>query len=97
MQLSCDDVRQVASLAKLEFTEAELEEYASQLGKIVSFVEQLAKVKTDGVEPMAHPLDVHSALRSDAHVLGLSREQALVNAPKSDGECFLVPPVLVKK
>lgn len=97
MELSRDDVLQVAGLAKLEFPEAELDAFATQLGKIVTFVEQLAEVDTAGVEPMAHPLDLHSAMRADVRVAGLSHAQALANAPKSDGEFFLVPPVLVKK
>ena len=97
MELSRDVVRQVAALAKLEFSEVELGEFTSQLGKIVSFVEQLTEVDTGGVEPMAHPLGIHSALRPDVQVSGLSRESVLSNAPKGDGEFFMVPPVLVKK
>ncbi len=96
MELSPDDVRQVAALAKLEFSDVELESWTSQLGKIVTFVEQLTSVDTDGVEPMAHPLDLHSAIRPDVNVAGLDRDMALANAPKTDGEFFLVPPVMVK-
>ena len=94
MQLSTDDVRKVAELAKLEFSDAEVDQFTEQLCRIVSLVEQLSEVDTEGVEPMAHPLDVHSAIRSDELQQGLSRESALANAPNSDGEYFLVPPVL---
>ena len=97
MELSRDDVRKVAALAKLEFSESELGEFTLQLGKIVTFVEQLAEVDTEGTEPMAHPLGLHLSLRPDVLSSGLSRELALANAPKSDGEFFMVPPVLVKK
>lgn len=97
MNLTREDVAKVAALAKLEFSETELERFTQQLGKIVAFVEQLSAVETDGVEPMAHPLDVHSAIRPDIRCEGLSRDAALANAPKSDGEFFLVPPVMARK
>jgi aspartyl-tRNA(Asn)/glutamyl-tRNA(Gln) amidotransferase subunit C len=96
VQLTVDDVRKVASLAKLRFDEVELQQFATQLGCIVSFVERLSEVDVAGVEPMSHPLEVHSVTRQDGLQAGLLREDALVNAPKSDGEYFLVPPVLGK-
>lgn len=97
MQLSCEDVQKVAALAKLEFSAVELEQFTAQLGKIVGLVEQLGEVNTEGVEPMAHPLDVHSATRPDLNRRSLTREQALANSPKQDGEYFLVPPVMHKR
>ncbi len=43
---------------------------------------------------MAHALDVHNVFRADALRPSLPRDEALANAPKSDGECYLVPAVL---
>ena len=94
--LTADDVRKVAKLARLEFSDAELAQFTEQLGNIVSFVEQLGAVDTTGVEPMAHPLEVHSVLRPDVQRDGLSRAQALANAPQHDDEFFLVPPVMTR-
>ena len=96
MQLTTEDVKKVASLARLEFSDAELEQFADQLGKIVTFVEQLNEVDTEGVEPLGHPLEIHSVLRPDLQRVGLSREAALANAPQHDQECFLVPPVMAR-
>ncbi len=96
MMLTVDDVRKVAGLAKLQFSEQELSHFTEQLGGIVSFVEQLSQVDVAGVEPMSHPLEVHSVTRADFLRSGLLREDALANAPKNDGEYFLVPPVLGK-
>jgi len=97
MQLTAEDVKKVAVLARLEFSESEIAVFTEQLGKIVTFVEQLSEVPTDGVEPLAHPLDVHSVVRPDCVQPGLSREAALSNSPNSDGTCFLVPPVMARK
>ena len=54
----------------------------------------LNEVNTDGVEPMAHALDVHTVFRQDEVKPSLPREQALKNAPKSDGKYFLVPQII---
>jgi aspartyl-tRNA(Asn)/glutamyl-tRNA(Gln) amidotransferase subunit C len=96
MEFTTEDVRKVASLAKLEFADAELASFSAQLSRIVSFVEKLSEVDTSEVEEMAHPLDVHTVLRPDRPTAGLTREQALRNAPNQDNEFFLVPPVLGK-
>lgn len=96
MSLSLEDVRKVAALAKLQFSEEELGRFAGQLTSIVAFVEQLSAVDVEGVEPLSHPLEVHSVTRDDYLRSGLLREDALQNAPKNDGEYFLVPPVLGK-
>ncbi len=94
--LTTEEIRKVATLARLEFSEAELTQFTEQLGKIVNFVEQLSAVDTTGIEPMAHPLDVHSVLRADQQQPGLSRDQALANSPSHNDEFFLVPPVMTR-
>lgn len=91
------DVEKVALLARLEFPEAEIGEFTEQLGRIVAFVERLNEVATDGIEEMAHPLDVHSVTRADNLQASLTRQQALVNSPNHDDESFLVPPVMARK
>ena len=96
MQLTKEDIRKVASLARLEFSDAELAPFAVQMTRIVEFVEKLNEVDTTGIEEMAHPLDLHSVLREDELQPGLTRDQALSNAPSHDDEFFLVPPVLAK-
>lgn len=93
-QLSDDVVRKVGKLARLRLTDAEVEAYRGQLGDILHYVERLGTVDTDGVELMAHPADALATPREDVVVPGLSRADALSNAPKTDGECFLVPQIL---
>ncbi len=95
--LTREDVKKVAILARLEFSDSEIAAFTEQLGKIVSLVEELNEVATAGVEEMAHPLDAHSVLRDDQTRPGLSREQVLANSPSNDGEFFLVPPVMARK
>lgn len=94
MSISNEDVLKVAKLAKLEVPASEVGKLASQLSSIVELVKQLDDVQTDGVEPLAHAMDIHSVLRADSVHPGLSRDAALSNSPQHDEECFRVPPVM---
>lgn len=92
--LSIDEIRKLALLARLEITEAEAAELAPQFSQILDFVDQLRELDTENVEPMTTALYVTNRWADDIPESGLTREQALANAPAQDGECFLVPPVL---
>jgi aspartyl-tRNA(Asn)/glutamyl-tRNA(Gln) amidotransferase subunit C len=92
--LSAEEVRKVARLARLKLTAAELETFTLQLGQILGYVHILDQLQTEGVEPMAHAVDVANVFREDEPHKSLPREAALANAPKTDGQAFLVPPIL---
>lgn len=94
MRVSREEIIKVASLAKLELAEENVEILREKFIKVLDFAELLNEVDTTNVTEMAHPVDVHSVLRDDQVGECLPRESALSNAPKSDGEFFLVPPVL---
>ncbi len=92
--LNPDEVRRLARLARLQVSDEELPSLCEDLSKIVSLVDQLAEVPTDGVEPMVHAFDLQNVLASDRVEPSLARDDVLSNAPSHDGECFLVPAVL---
>lgn len=94
MALTRDQVEKVALLARLKLTEAELEAMTAQLGAIVGYIEQLAELDTADVAPMAHAVEQHNVFRADESRESVSRDAILANAPKADGECYLVPAVL---
>jgi aspartyl-tRNA(Asn)/glutamyl-tRNA(Gln) amidotransferase subunit C len=83
-----------AALARLKLSEAELATFADQLTGLLDYIAILDEVDTGDVEPMAHAVEVSNVFRSDELQPSLPREAALANAPKTDGECFLVPPIL---
>jgi aspartyl-tRNA(Asn)/glutamyl-tRNA(Gln) amidotransferase subunit C len=97
MSLSDDDVRKLALLARLELSDDEVKSVRPQLESIFGFVQTLSKLDTEGVEPMTTALDVDNHWRDDQPVPSLPREAALQNAPSTQGEYFLVPPVLGTK
>ena len=94
MPLTRDEVVKVAHLARLRMDDAELDQMTAQLGAILGYVERLAEVDTEGVEPMAHAVERTNVFREDVETPMLPRDDALANAPKTDGRYFLVPQIL---
>ncbi len=93
-RLTRDEVAKVALLGRLKLSAEELDRMTDQLARILEYVEILNEVDTENVEPMAHAIELHDVFREDVPVPSLSREDALSNAPQTDGRCFLVPQIL---
>ena len=94
MSLTRDDVEKVSLLARLRFSEQDLDTLTTQLGQVVEYVRQLEELDTESVAPMAHVADLTNVLVDDAPRPSLDRDEALANAPKRDEECYRVPAVL---
>lgn len=94
MSFTRRDVEEIAHLARLRPSPAELEVLAAHLAQIVSYIEQLREVDTRDVPPLMHPGNLKNVLADDIVAPSLDRVAALANAPKRDTECFLVPAVL---
>ena len=94
MPISRDEVEKVSLLGRLLLTPEEVQHMTTQMGAILDYFALLTQVDTEGVEPMAHALDLADVLRADEVRPSLDRDNALANAPKRDAECYLVPAVL---
>lgn len=94
MTISADDVTSIARLARLEIDPADIPGYAAQLSRILELVEQMNSVPTDGVEPMAHPLDLAARLRPDEVTEHDQREAFQALAPEVEAGLYLVPRVI---
>jgi aspartyl-tRNA(Asn)/glutamyl-tRNA(Gln) amidotransferase subunit C len=94
MALTAEQVQWVAHLARLELRNDELDTMTQQLSAIVDYVNQLQQVQTDGVEPMAHALEIHNVFRADEPRPSLPVDAALANAPDRRGDFYAVPAVL---
>ncbi len=94
MSLTLDQGRWVAHLARLDLGEAELLTMTQQLRAILEYVDQLQKINTDKVEPLAHPLPIHYVFREDELAPSLPVDAALQNAPDRRGDFYGVPAVL---
>jgi aspartyl-tRNA(Asn)/glutamyl-tRNA(Gln) amidotransferase subunit C len=93
-RLTRDEVAKVALLGRLKLTADEMDRMTVQLGRVLEYVDSLNEVDTQGVEPMAHAIELRDIFRADAPVPSLPRKDALANAPKTDGRCFVVPAIL---
>ncbi|WML50868.1 Asp-tRNA(Asn)/Glu-tRNA(Gln) amidotransferase subunit GatC [Neobacillus sp. PS3-12] len=93
-QISIDQVKHVANLARLAITEEEAEKFTKQLDAIITFAEQLNELDTENVEPTSHVLDIKNVLREDVPQKGLPQEEVLKNAPEEKDGQFKVPSIL---
>jgi aspartyl-tRNA(Asn)/glutamyl-tRNA(Gln) amidotransferase subunit C len=88
------EVRRIARLARLKLSEQEVRLFTGQLARILEYVKQIESLNTTGVEPLAHALPVTNVLREDEPREGLTRGEALANAPAVERDCFRVPAVV---
>ncbi|MBY0509748.1 MAG: Asp-tRNA(Asn)/Glu-tRNA(Gln) amidotransferase subunit GatC [Rhodospirillaceae bacterium] len=94
MSLDKATIRRVATLARIELPEAELEATAQQLSGIFNWIEQLREVNTDNVAPMSGGTDLKLPWRADAVTDGGITDKVLANAPEAQDGFFAVPKVV---
>ncbi|WP_068676878.1 Asp-tRNA(Asn)/Glu-tRNA(Gln) amidotransferase subunit GatC [Oceanobacillus sp. Castelsardo] len=94
--ISKEQVKHVAHLARLAVTEEEVEQLTKDLGAIIEYAEQLNELDTENVEPTTHVLEMKNVMRKDEARQWITQEDALKNAPdKKDGQ-FRVPSILAE-
>lgn len=86
----------LSNLARLEFSAEEKENIKKDLRRMIEFVEKLGELDTTGIEPLLHMSPAINVLRDDQPAGSVSREEALANAPATDGTYFKVPKVIRK-
>lgn len=90
-------IERLAHLARLEFSEEEKKELKVDLERMIEFVEKLKEVDTAGEEPLLHITNAVNVLRNDEVKQTITKQEALLNAPLSDGNFFKVPKVIKKE
>ncbi|MDP2847394.1 MAG: Asp-tRNA(Asn)/Glu-tRNA(Gln) amidotransferase subunit GatC [Humidesulfovibrio sp.] len=94
MKISPEQVAKVAKLSRLELSQEKIGQYAEQLGGILGYMDKLAELDTQNVEPMYTPVDQVSVMRDDVVRKDYAREDILKNAPETDGAFFIVPRIV---
>jgi len=89
-----DEVAHLATLARIDLSEAELEHLAPQLSVILESVASITGVAGDDVPPTSHALPLTNVFREDVVVPGLTAEEALAMAPEQEQQRFAVPRIL---
>ena len=91
--ISKEDVKHVAKLAELDFSDSEVEKITPQLDKILGHVANISKVDTAAILPTSHTLEIKNVFREDTVRESLSKEDALLNAPEEMDGGFKVPKI----
>jgi len=94
MTIQKNALEHLAKLAKIETTEAEEEQLCTEVSNIIALVDQLKKVDTTDIVPLAHPLELYQPLRKDSENEGSQTEILNTIAPLMEDNVYLVPPVL---
>ena len=94
MRLTSEEIRHLATLARIGMTEQEVERMRDEMSSILDHFDVLQDVDTEGVEPTGHSADLESVMREDEARESASREDALANAPHREDDFIRVRAVL---
>jgi len=94
MKIDHDSLKKIAHLARLHVKPEEEAALLSSMDNVLTWMEQLNEIDTEGVEPLTHIMDEVNSWREDAGNNRLSRKEALANAPSQDGIYIKVPKVI---
>tara|TARA_Y100000385_G_scaffold154868_1_gene160600 strand:+ start:1688 stop:1978 length:291 start_codon:yes stop_codon:yes gene_type:complete len=96
VKITNEIIDHIAHLARLEFNGDDKEEIQSDMEKIISFMDELKKVKTDDIKPLVSVSENNNILREDMAIKTIGKAEAFANAPKKDSDYFRIPKVLKK-
>lgn len=94
VEITRDEVRHLADLARIELDDAELDHLAPQLSVILESIASIAEVAAGDIAPTSHAIPLTNVFREDVVRPSLSAEQALSAAPASEQQRFSVPRIL---
>ena len=94
MSLDNNDIRKLATLARIQVDDAIVDDVAGKISDILAMVDQMQAQHTDSIEPMANPLDAMQKLRPDEVTEGNQREAFQAIAPATENGLYLVPKVI---
>ncbi|WP_294911949.1 Asp-tRNA(Asn)/Glu-tRNA(Gln) amidotransferase subunit GatC [uncultured Eubacterium sp.] len=91
MQITPDLIKYLESLARITLSEDEEKKVGSELQDILTYIDMLNELDTDGVEAMSHCFPVTNVMREDVVGESMTSDEIVANAPKSQDGCFVVP------
>jgi aspartyl-tRNA(Asn)/glutamyl-tRNA(Gln) amidotransferase subunit C len=97
MAVTKKDVEKIAELARLKFSDDELENFTPQMNEILSYMDKLNELDTQNVKPLSHPVEQTNVFREDELKDSISTEEALKNAQDKTDAHFKVPKVIGDK
>ena len=93
-ELSIENLNKISKLAMIKIYPEDQQRLQKELGAIISVIDQLKEVDTEGVEPMVSPIDLPLPMRDDIITDGGIADKILSNAPSAAADCFEVPKIV---
>ncbi|MDV2496657.1 MAG: Asp-tRNA(Asn)/Glu-tRNA(Gln) amidotransferase subunit GatC [bacterium] len=93
-KISRDEVLHIARLARLTFSEAEVDRFAEQLSAILTYMEKLDELDTSGVEPTSHVLPLANVFKADETLPSLERDKIMSGGPSTEHGHYKVPKIV---
>ena len=94
MGISREEVKHIAKLARLEFSEQEIDRFTEQLSTILDYVSKLNELETGNVKPTSHVIDLKNCFKEDEVKDSLPVDDSLRNAPQREKNFFKVPKII---
>jgi len=94
VKITRKEVQHVAELARLCLSEQEEEKFVGQLNQILTYMDKLNELGTEGVEPLSHVLPIRNVFKEDRVKESLARHLVMANAPAHEGDFYEVPKVI---
>jgi aspartyl-tRNA(Asn)/glutamyl-tRNA(Gln) amidotransferase subunit C len=94
MSISREEVEHVAYLARLGLTDEEKVRFAEQLSDILDHMRVIDRLDTSAIPPTAQVIPLESVMREDEVRPSIDKSDVLKNAPRREGDSFLVPSIL---
>lgn len=91
MQITPDLIKYLETLARITLNEDEEKKVGSELQDILTYIDMLNELDTDGVEAMSHCFPVTNVMREDEVSASMTPDEIVANAPESQDGCFVVP------
>ena len=88
------DIKKVARLSRLDLSEEEKVTFGNQLEQILTYMEQLNRLDTSGVEPTSHAIPIQNVFREDGVKSSFMQEEVLAIAPDEEDGHFKVPRII---
>lgn len=91
MQITPELIKYLESLARITLTEEEEKKVGAQLQDILTYIDMLNELDTEGIEAMSHSFPITNVLREDEVKTSMTPQEITANAPESSDGAFVVP------
>lgn len=91
MQITPELIKYLESLARITLTDEEESKVGTELQDILTYIDMLNELDTEGVEAMSHCFPVTNVMREDEVQTSMTPDEITANAPESQDGCFVVP------